>query len=85
MADMIVRRMAKVVLLGGEAFMPTTAREATDMAHAWEMIAKNESVRKGKIKDEKVEDDSPAKKAAQELEKLGRRLKAVADGKKSAG
>lgn len=83
LADMIIRRNAKILLLGGEAFAPISAKEATEIAHAWSAIAKNETVRKGKSKDEGVEDDTPAQEAAKALAKMARQLKAVQDRSKA--
>lgn len=79
MADMVIRRNARIVLFGGEPFMPVSVKEATEVAQAWSSIAKNETIRKGKTKDDAVEDDSPAKEAAAYLAKMARKLKAVQD------
>jgi len=77
LADLQVNRMAKIVLLGGPAFIPTTLKEATESAHTWSQVAKNESLRKGKIKAEGPEDDTAVQKAAKDLARLHRRLSAV--------
>lgn len=80
LADLQVKRMAKIVLLGGPAFVPTTLKEATESAHTWSQVAKNESLRKGKVKGEEVEDDSAVQKAAKDLQRLQRRLQSVRTG-----
>lgn len=80
LADMQVRRLAKLVLLGGALFAPTDLREASQTAVMWSNIAKVESVRKGKIKDDTVEDDSPVQKAARDLQRLSRKMHAVKAG-----
>ena len=77
LADLQVKRMAKIVLLGGPAFVPTTLKEATESAHTWSQVAKNESLRKGKVKGEDPEDDSPVQRAAKDLQRLQRQLVAV--------
>lgn len=77
LADMQVRRMARVVLLGGQAFMPLSLKEATDSAHTWAQVAKAEAIRKGKLKEDAPEDDTPAKQAAKQLATLQRRLQSV--------
>lgn len=81
MADMVIRRNARIVLFGGEPFMPVSVKEATEVAQAWSSIAKNETIRKGKTKDDGAEDDAPAKETAAYLAKMARKLKAVQDGK----
>lgn len=55
LADIIVQRNAKIVLLGGELFQPTTLREATDVAKAWSVIAKQEADRRRQRLPDEVE------------------------------
>lgn len=46
LADMQVTRMLKVVLLGGEAFLPTSPKEAMELATAASQIATREAQRR---------------------------------------
>jgi hypothetical protein len=45
-AVLMIRRMANVVLLGGDAFLPKNLNEATNSAKAWASIASLERARK---------------------------------------
>lgn len=83
LADMEIRRMAKVVLLGGPAFAPVSLKEATDVAHTWSQVAKNESIRKGKTKEDTPEQDSPVEAAARQLRVLGQQLRKAQKGRAS--
>lgn len=80
LAEQAVRRMAKVVLFGGDAFAPTTLREASEAANQWANIAYKEAVKKRGIQPES-EEDTPAAAAAKAVRQLHRRLQE----KKAAG
>lgn len=49
LSEKIVRRFAKVVLLGGPMFMPTNLKEVTEAAGSWSKIATAEAVRAGRL------------------------------------
>ena len=71
MADLAVRKMAKVVLLGGQAFLPTSLKEATDAAAGWAQIAYKEAARRKAL--EKADDEleeSPVAAAAAALRQI---------------
>lgn len=70
LADMAVKRMAKIVLLGGEAFNPTTLREASEAANAWANIAYKEAQKRKGTADTADEGDSPAEEAAKALRQI---------------
>lgn len=55
LADIIVQRNAKIVLLGGELFQPTSLKEATEVAKAWSVIAKQEADRRRQRLPDEVE------------------------------
>lgn len=46
LADIIVQRNAKITLMGGDLFLPTSLREVTETAKAWSAIAKQEADRR---------------------------------------
>jgi hypothetical protein len=79
-ADLGLRRLLKVIVLGGEAFTPTTLAEVNDTLKTLSAVAKAESLRKGKIKDDVPEDDTPMAEAVKALSRVKRRLELVADG-----
>lgn len=66
LADSAVRKMAKVVLLGGKAFLPTSLKEATDAAAGWAQIAYKEAARRKALEkaDDEVEESPVAAAAA---------------------
>lgn len=77
LADMIINRMAKIQLLGGKPYMPVTVKECSDIAHTWSVIAKNESIRKGKVKPDVVEKNTPTQEVAKAMSQMARRLRVV--------
>ena len=70
LAELAVRRMAKVVLLGGEAFAPTTLREASEAANAWANIAYKEAQKRKATPDTADSDATPAEEAAKAMRVL---------------
>jgi hypothetical protein len=81
LADMAVRRMAKIVLLGGEAFAPVTLREASEAANSWANIAYKEAQKRKGTADTASDDESPAEQAAKAL----RQIRTDLAKKKAAG
>jgi hypothetical protein len=76
LADLVVYRYAKIVLLGGPAFMPSSLKEATDAAKSWSRIAVDEAARRRGAS--KVEPGgNPVEDAAEKL----RGLREVAAGR----
>lgn len=75
LADLVVRRMAKIALLGGEAFAPTTLREASEAANSWANIAYKEAQKRRATPDTSDEDESPAEQAAKALRQIKSNLK----------
>ena len=78
-AVLMVRRMANVVLLGGDAFLPKTLKEATDSAKGWASIASLERARKqgqGAIPDEGDELSRMAQRALGQLRPFQKQAKA---------
>jgi len=78
MADKGTRKMLKIVLLGGEAFAPTSLREATEAASACANIAfKEAQKRKGTVKEDEAEDvDGIAATSVKVLGQLRRQIAA---------
>lgn len=73
LADLITYRMAKITLIGGELFAPTSLKEVTETATAWAKVATAEANRRrGKLPNEA--ELSPVEDLAEKL----RKLKAVA-------
>ena len=62
-AELAIRRAANVYLLGGDAFLPVTIKEATDAAKAWASVASMEASRKAGKGSALAEDDPVAQVA----------------------
>ena len=77
MADMIVKRMAKIVLLGGEGFIPVSLKEVTDSATAWSQIAHRETARRRAMALPEDEASSDAREVAKSLQQMRTKLKSV--------
>ena len=77
MADMIVKRMAKIVLLGGEGFVPVSLKEVTDAATAWSQIAHRETARRKALALPEDEASSDAREVAKSLQQMRTKLKSV--------
>lgn len=75
LADMAVRKMAKVTLLGGEAFAPASLREACDAASAWANIAYKEAAKRRALNVADDDDDTPAEAAAKAMRQLKKSLR----------
>jgi hypothetical protein len=74
LADILVRQAAYMILFGDEAFTPKDLKEASAQASTWAAIAKSETLRKGRAKDDVVEDD-PTRDVAKALVALRDTLK----------
>jgi NTP pyrophosphatase (non-canonical NTP hydrolase) len=46
LADIIVQRMAKITLMGGDLFLPTSLKEVTETAQRWSAVAKQQADRR---------------------------------------
>lgn len=69
LADKIVYRNARIALLGGELFAPTSLKELTEVAKAWSGIAKSEADRRRqKLPDEA--EPTPVQDVAAHLTRL---------------
>ena len=74
LADMQVKRMLKVVLLGGEAFLPTSPKEAMELANASSLIAYREVQRRQKAGvEEPTENELSAMEVNQALRLIRKR------------
>lgn len=74
LADMQVKRMLKVVLLGGEAFLPTSPKEAMELANAPSLIAYREVQRRQKAGvEEPTENELSAMEVNQALRLIRKR------------
>ena len=74
LADAAVRRMAMIVLLGGEAFAPTSLREASEAANQWANIAYKEAVKRKAVSPE-ADELTPAAAAAASIKQMKKRLR----------
>lgn len=70
LADFAVRKMAKVVILGGKAFLPTSLKEATDAAAGWAQIAYKEAARRKALEKVDEVEESPVAEAARALKMI---------------
>ena len=77
LADILVQRMAKITLLGGDLFMPTSLRELTETAKAWSSIAKQEADRRRQRLPDEAE-ATPVEDLSAKLTKLQDRMKVKA-------
>lgn len=78
-AELMLRRMANVVLLGGEAFLPKNLNEATNSAKAWASIASLERARKqgqGSVPQEGDEVTRMARRALDQARQLQKKAQA---------
>lgn len=78
-AELMLRRMANVVLLGGEAFLPKNLNEATNSAKAWASIASLERARKqgqGSVPQEDDEITRVARRALGQVRELQKKAQA---------
>lgn len=73
--DGLVRRFARIQLYGGEAFMPTSARECAELAKVWSDIAYKDAARR-KANVVIDADESPALDAAKMLRAAKARINA---------
>ena len=71
LADLNVRRMANVMLLGGMDFMPASPREVSDIATAWASIAYKEA-QKRKGAPSENEEETPVEATVRNLVKMKR-------------
>ena len=69
-AELAMRRMANVILLGGEAFLPKTLKEASDVAKVWASVASLERARLGGKGAELSDSDPVARQARAALLQL---------------
>ena len=75
-AELAIRRMANVVLLGGEEFLPKSLNEASNSAKVWASIASLERARlagRGGVMDDEDPVARMAKRALAELRPLQKR------------
>lgn len=73
LSELAIRRMANVVLRGGEDFLPTTLKEASDSAKTWASVASMEAARKAGKGSGQSEDDPAVKAVMSELDALRRK------------
>lgn len=73
LSEMAIRRMAHVVLRGGDDFLPTTLKEASDSAKTWASVASMEAARRAGKGPGQAEDDPVVKAALAQLLELQRK------------
>ena len=74
LAEKAVRRMANIVLLGGEAFAPASLREASEAATAWANIAFKEAQKRKAMNTPDEDELTPAEAAAKAMRQLKTQL-----------
>lgn len=88
LSEKIVRKHAKIVLLGGPMFYPTTLKEATEAGAAWSKIATAEAVRAGRMADPEGEltaEQEAAIKLAEQIKQLRKGSAARSAARRAAG
>ena len=71
LAELAIRRAANVVLLGGDEFLPTSLKEASDVAKIWASVASMEASRRNGKGSTLAEDDPIAQNQLRvELQRL---------------
>lgn len=76
LAERGLKRMLKIVILGGELFTPTSLREATESAQALSQIAFKETQRrKAMARDDDEDAESVEKVAKEAIEAMKNRIK----------
>jgi hypothetical protein len=76
LAELAIRKYAKIVLMGGEAFAPTTLREATEAAVGWANIAYKEAQKKRGLPAADEKELTPAEEAARSLRQFKSKMRA---------
>lgn len=73
LADIIVQRAAKITLLAGPLFLPTSLKETTEQAKAWAAISKQYADAKVQRAADDEDTDTPVDTLAAKLKALERR------------